>query len=165
MTDKGFSLIELVVVVGLAGVLIMMSSAPSFLMSGKSTFESANVELRDALQQARNFARTKQQCVVVQINPTSLVVTGYTTYSLTPPCNSGLANPDPNSSFTSTFSNGVTLTNFIGQTAGNPVINPMAFNPQGGTDYGYNLAMTTNLGTLSTTFTVLPLLGQIEQSQ
>jgi prepilin-type N-terminal cleavage/methylation domain-containing protein len=65
--QKGFSLIELVVVLSIISVLLMMTTSIAPVIS-RFRFQNESVKMKNALVLARNWAMTKGACVAVSVN-------------------------------------------------------------------------------------------------
>ena len=146
--SRGFTAVELLIAVAVAGALAALSvSSPSTIQTAK--VQSYRIQLRDILQQARNLARARQECVTVQVNPQSVIVQSF---KMAPPCAAPFASQDQ--VLTSAFDPAVTLVPFD---AGNPLI----FNTQGGLDYANPTQMSLKALGQASSYTILPLIGQI----
>jgi prepilin-type N-terminal cleavage/methylation domain-containing protein len=161
---RGFTLLEMLVAIAIVGTVIAMAISPSQpILVDKSRFMGDEAQLRGVLQQARNIARNRQECVQLNITGNVLSVTGYS--NLNTPCPAvgspsySAENQDPASVSTSVFNPAVTLTPFSN---GGAVINPLIFNTQGGTDSGNFVTMTISRSIYTSTYKVMPLIGQIE---
>jgi prepilin-type N-terminal cleavage/methylation domain-containing protein len=146
---KGFSLMELMVALALIGIAIAMAAPSNNPMSQRVKLQTYKVQLRDALQQARNLARTRQECVTVDIQTQQITIK---TYKMPAPCSAPFINLD--TTVVQSFDSAVSLQPFT-------VANPFVFNDHGGTDYNGVSQMQLQAYGQTSTFSVYSLTGQV----
>lgn len=147
-----FTLVELLTAVAIVGLTIAVAFPGSTKSPAKSKFTTYKIQLRDVLQRARNIARTKQQCVTVDIQGQAVTVNAY---QMAAPCAAPFLNLD--STFTINFDPSVTFTPFFTNT-------PFIFNSRGGTNYNAVSTMTISALGMNQNFSVYSLTGQIREN-
>src|SRR4051812_793831 len=80
---KGFSLIEMMVVVGISAILTVMVGVQMGGFTNRLTVQEQSIRFRDVLWHARNLALVSGQCVTVSIVGQDVTVISY---ALTPNC-------------------------------------------------------------------------------
>lgn len=148
----GFSLIEIMVVVAIVGLTVAITFPTSNHVNGESLYLQNKIQLRDILQQARNLARTKQECVTVDIQPQAVTVTSF---AMPAPCIPPFSNQDVQ--IVKNFDASVTLAPFFASA-------PLIFNPRGGTDYNAVSQMQMQAYGKAVNFSIYSLTGQIREN-
>ncbi len=151
--ERGFSLTELMVVVGIVSILGFISAFTIFEKPKEQFLFKQDVSsLADALITARNAAVTKNQCAIVTVvNSTTVTIM---TYPIPSPCNQAPL-PDPDVQITHNLRTGTTVTPFsTGQS--------LIFRPSGGTTSVGPVNITLNgAGGLTNQFVIYPAIGQV----
>lgn len=158
MGCSGLTLLETVIALGVVALLSALTVLPSTIFTDKTNWNQTTITVRDTIQQARNLARSHNQCVTLNITATAMVVTGYTmpTPLASPnPCIPPL--PGPSSTYSPTFQTGVTFVPFN-------LENPLVFLPSGGTDLTTSTKMQVLQQNNSRSYSVNPILGQIVET-
>ena len=150
--EKGFSLIELSVVLVIMSVLALISFG-SFMSAPNDTakFNQEVVILRDALVSARNVAVAKNQCAVVTVvGPTEVRIR---TYIMPGSCTGVL--PAPDSEIVRNFGPHTTVSSFNVGTS-------LVFRPSGGTTLSSpaNLSLSDSTGRVRK-INIYPAIGQV----
>ncbi len=149
---QGFTLVELMIAVAIVSLTLAIAFPGSTNAPVKSQFLTYKIQLRDVLQRARNIARTKQQCVTVDIQGKTVVVNAY---QMAGRCVAPFVNLD--STFTKTFDNSVSFTPFFPSA-------PFVFNTRGGTDYNAVSSMKISALGMNQNFLVYSLTGQVREN-
>ena len=75
--ERGFSLVEIMVVVGIIGMIATMSAGSFTSWADTSKYKTQKGLLLDALTRARNMANSRDECVRVTIDGQLVHVIGY----------------------------------------------------------------------------------------
>lgn len=150
-STRGFTLIEMMVVIAIAAILAVMGIASLGVNTDKSRFMAERVKMQDLLLRARSMARNRAECISVQVNGLNVEIKAHPTVAgaCTPP----LAPPV----FTApvvTFIEDVVIDDL---STGNPLI----FNSRGGTDYTNPTTTVLHYKAFQSTFTIYPAIGQV----
>jgi prepilin-type N-terminal cleavage/methylation domain-containing protein len=130
--SRGFTLMELIVVMGIIAVIGALGSVVFANVSRAMATRGAAAEMKAVLQRAKQLAITRRQNICVQ------VVSGTVQYRLNTCGGTGWAGPGTTSNGTVQLANNATITN----TGAMPIFTP-----------------TGTLATAQTTFTVTPASG------
>jgi prepilin-type N-terminal cleavage/methylation domain-containing protein len=154
---RGFSLLELLTVVAIVGIMAALAVPSMTGWLGKSSFSDQKAVLYDTLTRARNMANSRDECVKVTIDGSTMHITPYA-QGAQPNCADPLgaatiAIPDV------TLPTGYTIENFSTGSAS------IVFNTTG----GLREATTISIYMSDTTgnrqgFTIYPALGQIRNA-
>lgn len=153
LSDQGFSLPELMIVVAIASILGAISASTIFEKPKEQfLFKQDVTGLADVLNTARNAAVTKNQCAVVTLTGASQLTV--MTYAIPSPCTQAPL-PAPDFQTTHTLRTGTTMTPFSpGPT--------LTFKPTGGTTAtGPVTATVSSSSGMSSQFTIYPAIGQV----
>lgn len=154
LNDQGFSLPELMVVVGIISVLGTISAVTIFEKPKEQfLFKQDTSSFQDTLITARNAAVTKNQCAIVTVASATQIT--IQTYAMPSPCNT-LPLPAPDVQITHDLRPGTTVSNFT------PGGTTLTFRPNGGTTANAPVSITlSGAGGLTSSFTVYPAIGQV----
>lgn len=154
--ENGFTLIELMIVVGLVGLIAAMATASFTNWTTKASFNDQKASLYDALTRSRNMANSRNECVRLMIDGQSIHISAYgfgSNGTCTPLGSKTIDIPD------TVFKSGFTVEPFNGTSP------TLVFNQQGGVEGGATAKVYLNdqKGTRAG-FMIYPALGQIRQT-
>ena len=131
-TPRGFTLIEMMVTIAIAGVLAALATAGYAKAIDQEKVKTEAVAVRSALLEARNTARTTLNCVRVDVAAQSITITQI--LSCTGLDIDGLGTPAGTDAATTTytFAPKITLQPLSGAATGSTFF---FFNPKGGLPY------------------------------
>jgi|GEM_PF-6199089 len=109
MNARGFSLIEIMMVVAIMGVIATMAAGSFTSWLKRETFADQKATLYEMLTRARNMANSRDECAKVTVTSQSISVQGYQ-QGTGANCADPMGNPTIN--FQGTIKTGYTLENF-----------------------------------------------------
>lgn len=125
-------------------------------MGGKQLYQNQLIAVKDALLQARNMARSSQQCIEVTTSDQQVVAKAYSTAV----CTSPFPAADLSKTATFDFDASIKILGFFDM-AGVP-FTPFIFGKDGGTAAQSQLRVESLTGQKDT-FVILPILGQVRK--